>query len=93
MSDDPLVDCPDCGEAALQKQLSAPKFRLKGSGWYETELTGIFIGRHGEVINTDSIRIDMDGGRVILAQKGSGEAQTNKNNWQKELEFARNRKS
>ena len=57
------------------------------------ELTGIFIGRHGEVINTDSIRIDMDGGRVILAQKGSGEAQTNKNNWQKELEFARNRKS
>ena len=57
------------------------------------ELTGIFIGRHGEVITTDSIRIDMDGGRVILAQKGSGEAQTNKNNGQKELEFARNRKS
>ena len=57
------------------------------------ELTGIFIGRHGEVITTDSIRIDMDGGRVILAQKGSGEAQTNKNNWQKELEFARNIKS
>ncbi|MFL2721512.1 MAG: hypothetical protein ACJ0E6_03500 [Gammaproteobacteria bacterium] len=57
------------------------------------ELTGIFIGRHGEVITTDSIRVDMDGGRVILAQKGSGEAQTNKNNWQKELEFARNRKS
>ena len=57
------------------------------------ELTGVFIGRHGEVITTDSIRIDMDGGRVILAQKGSGEAQTNKNNWQKELEFARNRKS
>lgn len=57
------------------------------------ELTGIFIGRHGEVITTDSIRIDMDGGRVILAQKGSGEAQINKNNWQKELEFARNRKS
>ena len=59
----------------------------------KVELTGIFIGRHGEVITTDSIRIDMDGGRVILAQKGSGEAQTNKNNWQKELEFARNRKS
>ena len=32
------------------------------------ELTGIFIGRHGEVITTDSIRIDMDGGRVILAR-------------------------
>lgn len=56
------------------------------------ELTGIFIGRHGETITTDSIRIDMDGGRVILAQKGSGEAEQNKRNWQQELEFARKRK-
>ena len=55
------------------------------------ELNGIFIGRHGEVVTTDSIRIDMDGGRVILAQRGSGEAETNKKNWQKELEFIRNR--
>ena len=56
------------------------------------ELSGIFIGRHGEVVTTDSIRIDMDGGRVILAQKGSGEAEQNKKNWQQELEFIRNRK-
>ena len=57
------------------------------------ELVGIFIGRHGEVVTTDSIRIDMDGGRVILAQRGSGEAETNKANWQKELEFLRNAKT
>jgi len=56
------------------------------------ELSGVFIGRHGEVVTTDSIRIDMDGGRVILAQRGSGEAETNKRNWQKELEFIRNKK-
>ena len=56
------------------------------------ELNGVFIGRHGEVVTTDSIRIDMDGGRVILAQTGSGESETNKNNWQKELEFVRNGK-
>lgn len=37
MSDPKLSDCPECGESALQKQLSAPKFRLKGSGWYETD--------------------------------------------------------
>ena len=37
MSDEPLVHCPDCGEPALQKELSAPKFRLKGGGWYETD--------------------------------------------------------
>lgn len=37
ISDDPLTDCPECGEAALKRQLSAPRFRLKGGGWYETD--------------------------------------------------------
>jgi putative FmdB family regulatory protein len=37
ISDDPLVDCPECGEPKLKRQLSAPRFRLKGSGWYETD--------------------------------------------------------
>jgi putative FmdB family regulatory protein len=37
MSDDPLVDCPLCGEPALKRLLSAPRFRLKGQGWYETD--------------------------------------------------------
>ena len=37
MSDDPLVDCPECGEPALRKLLSAPRCRLKGEGWYETD--------------------------------------------------------
>lgn len=37
MSDSVLVDCPECGEPRLRKLLSAPKFRLKGKGWYETD--------------------------------------------------------
>ena len=37
MADDPLVDCPSCGEPALKRALSAPRFRLKGQGWYETD--------------------------------------------------------
>lgn len=37
ISDEPLVDCPECGEPQLKRQLSAPRFRLKGSGWYETD--------------------------------------------------------
>ncbi len=37
MSDDPLTDCPACGQPALKRQLSAPRFRLKGGGWYETD--------------------------------------------------------
>lgn len=37
ISDDPLKDCPECAEAALQKLVSAASFRLKGGGWYETD--------------------------------------------------------
>ena len=37
IADDPLVDCPSCGEPALKRALSAPRFRLKGQGWYETD--------------------------------------------------------
>jgi putative FmdB family regulatory protein len=37
ISDDLLVYCPDCGEPQLKRQLSAPRFRLKGEGWYETD--------------------------------------------------------
>ncbi|MAT65154.1 MAG: transcriptional regulator [Gammaproteobacteria bacterium] len=37
ISDPPLTDCPECGEATLQKLVSAAGFRLKGGGWYETD--------------------------------------------------------
>src|ERR1700677_3366274 len=33
----PLKKCPDCGKPQLQKLMSAPVFRLKGGGWYETD--------------------------------------------------------
>jgi putative FmdB family regulatory protein len=37
VSDPPLKKCPDCGKPQLQKLMSAPVFRLKGGGWYETD--------------------------------------------------------
>jgi len=37
MSDEPLRDCPDCGRPELRRLISAAGFRLKGSGWYETD--------------------------------------------------------
>jgi putative FmdB family regulatory protein len=40
VSDEPLVHCPTCGAPELKRQLSAPRFRLKGSGWYETDFKG-----------------------------------------------------
>jgi len=40
MSDDPLVDCAACNKPTLSKMVSAPAFRLKGGGWYETDFKG-----------------------------------------------------
>lgn len=37
MNEPPRTDCPECGEAKLKKLLSVAGFRLKGSGWYETD--------------------------------------------------------
>ena len=37
MSDAPLTVCPACGAATFAKQLTAPQFQLKGSGWYVTD--------------------------------------------------------
>jgi len=37
ISDPPLKKCPECGKAKLRKLVSAPVFRLKGGGWYETD--------------------------------------------------------
>ena len=37
MSDAALTDCPECSKAELKKLISAAGFKLKGSGWYETD--------------------------------------------------------
>ena len=37
VSDRPLRKCPACGRASLRRLVSAPVFRLKGGGWYETD--------------------------------------------------------
>lgn len=40
MSDAPLTDCPACGASTFAKQLTAPGFQLKGTGWYATDFKG-----------------------------------------------------
>jgi putative FmdB family regulatory protein len=37
ITDSPLKKCPSCGKLRLKRLISAPVFRLKGSGWYETD--------------------------------------------------------
>ena len=40
LNDAPLTVCPECGRETFSKQLSAPGFQLKGSGWYATDFKG-----------------------------------------------------
>jgi putative FmdB family regulatory protein len=51
ISDDPLKDCPACNEPKLNKLVSAAAFRLKGSGWYETDFK---TGKKKNVSGSDS---------------------------------------
>ena len=37
VSDSSLRKCPECGKLTLRRLISAPVFRLKGGGWYETD--------------------------------------------------------
>ena len=51
VSDPKLRQCPECGRKALKRLVSAVRFRLAGSGWYETDFKSDKEGKrnlHGE---------------------------------------------
>ncbi|WP_372393215.1 FmdB family zinc ribbon protein [Xanthomonas sp. NCPPB 3582] len=37
MADPDPQTCPACAAATIKRQVTAPAFRLSGSGWYETD--------------------------------------------------------
>lgn len=37
LSDSDPDTCPNCGEHNVRRQVTAPAFRLAGTGWYETD--------------------------------------------------------
>jgi putative FmdB family regulatory protein len=52
---DPIVICPACTKPELMKKISAAGFRLKGSGWYETDFkSGTKKNVVGEASSTPS---------------------------------------
>ena len=40
LSDADPTPCPACGRETVKRRVSAPSFRLSGSGWYETDFKG-----------------------------------------------------
>ena len=54
ISDDPKT-CPKCNKESLSKLISAPSFRLKGSGWYETDFK---TGKKKNISSNESSKSD-----------------------------------
>ena len=55
ISDDPKTVCPKCNKKSLKKLISAPSFRLKGSGWYETDFK---TGKKKNISSNESSKSD-----------------------------------
>ena len=62
MSDPTLTVCPSCGTESFARQLSAPAFQLKGTGWYVTDFRD-----NGKKANGDA-------GKAPNAADGNGKA-------------------
>jgi putative FmdB family regulatory protein len=87
VSDKPLQECPDCGEPALKKKVSAAAFRLKGGGWYETDFkTGDKKNIAGDSAPSESAAPASDGGgdkgsssdRAPSGEKSPGKGEADK---------------
>ena len=53
--DSPKTTCPKCNKESLSKLISAPSFRLKGSGWYETDFK---TGKKKNISSNESSKSD-----------------------------------
>ena len=68
ISDAPLRKCAECGRNKLTKLVSAPVFRLKGGGWYETDFKTDQDRKRNLVDN------DRDSGGKEAKSEGSSDA-------------------
>jgi putative FmdB family regulatory protein len=83
MADAPLRKCPECGKSQLKRLVSAPQFRLKGGGWYETDFKNKsetqrnLVGRDSSEAasdkSTDTAAKD-EAGKAVAAAKTEGDA-------------------
>lgn len=63
-SDAPLTHCPACAAEAFSKQLTAPAFQLKGSGWYVTDFRDNGQKKAAEKSSDDKASATSDGGEA-----------------------------
>ena len=71
ISDAPLTVCPECGQSAFSKQVTAAGFQLKGSGWYVTDFRG---NGSGGGVHVGPVRERRSRGRAGHARGAGGPA-------------------
>ena len=72
ISDPHLTDCPACAASALKRLMSAPSFRLKGSGWYETDFKSDKENKRNLVDSASDSGSTGDGGKSEGGSKDQG---------------------
>jgi putative FmdB family regulatory protein len=81
LNDAPLLECPACEKAALKKKISAPGFRLSGSGWYETDFKS---NNQKNLSKGDSAEKDSSSKSDKAADKGSAKSSSKNSSASKE---------
>ncbi|MGH8185696.1 MAG: FmdB family zinc ribbon protein, partial [Steroidobacteraceae bacterium] len=74
ISDPPLKQCPSCKKQTLKRLVSAPVFRLKGDGWYETDFKSEKEGKRNLAANEESVETKADDAKEAKPEKESGKA-------------------
>lgn len=79
MSDALLVDCPACDAPALRKQVTAAAFKLKGSGWYETDFKNSGKAASPNTADTSKSKASKSEGSSLTNGSSSAEGSSSAN--------------
>lgn len=71
---DPDPDiCPNCGRHTVRRQVTAPAFRLAGSGWYETDFKSDKEKKHN-LADKPAAKPESQGDKPAASGKGESAA-------------------
>ena len=74
-SDNPVEICPECNKKAVSKLVSAPSFRLKGGGWYETDFK---TGSKKNIVDTKDEKQKQPKDQTKTTEKSKSKSSDNK---------------
>lgn len=76
ISDPPLKQCPSCKKQTMKRLVSAPVFRLKGGGWYETDFKSEAEGKRNLAAHEEPAEKKAEDAKEAKPEKDSGKAES-----------------